>query len=168
MTDEKTKWGKYYSAVLAKEVAKAKAWRRRRASTDVAPKTVNVEDLLTKEQWAEIRAGQAERMELTGLLPAPPSTPDMTDEQKEEARKEWERKLAAEAKGRPVDPDAKRITDEAFARAWERRLGSVLPDVKRVVLAALARQGHDEVLPPLPTSSNAREWKEWAAKVGAS
>jgi hypothetical protein len=168
MTDEKTKWGKYYSAVLAKEVAKAKAWRRRRASTDVARRTVNVEDVLTKEQWAEVRAGQAERMELTGLLPAPPSTPEMTDEQKEEARREWERKLAAEAKGRPVDPDVKRIAAEAFARAWERRLGSVLPDVKRVVLAALARQGHDEVLPPLPTSSNAREWKEWAAKVGAS
>jgi hypothetical protein len=165
MTDEKTKWGKYYSAVLAQEVAKAEM--RERDSTDVARGTVTVKNVLTKKQWAGIRAGQPERRKLAGLLPVPRIMPDMTDEQKE-ARREWERKLAGEAEGRPVDPNAKRNLDAALARAWERRLESVDPDVKCIVIAALARQGHDETLPPLPTSSNAREWKEWAAKVGAS
>jgi hypothetical protein len=129
---------------------------------------VTVKDVLTKKQWAGFRAGQAERRKLAGLLPVPRIMPDMTDEQEKKARREWERKLADETEGRPVDLDAKHNLDAALARAWERRLESVDPDTKRIVIAAIARQGHDEELPPLPTSSDAREWKEWAAKVGAS
>jgi hypothetical protein len=153
--NEEERWRAYHSAILKRAAAKADG-----------PGVVDIRDLFTDEQWAELMAGQAERKRLAGIVPFPSLTDDMTDEQKEEAVNAWMRQLQAQSEGRPVDPDLKRAVDEAVARGWEHRLEPLDPDVKQTVRDALARRGEDEVLPPPPTSSDAEEWKAWAAKVG--